>query len=78
MPAGKIESLSFRAARGSVDTHVYEGYTIPSHYDSLIAKLVIRGRSWRLRGDLSALGDGKWGVKTTGACTPSWSPTRCS
>ncbi len=24
-----------------VDTHVYAGYTIPPHYDSLIAKLIV-------------------------------------
>ena len=28
-----------------VDTHVYSGYTIPPYYDSLIAKLIVRGRS---------------------------------
>ena len=25
-----------------VDTHVYEGYDVPSNYDSLIAKIVVR------------------------------------
>ena len=24
-----------------VDTHVYSGYTVPPHYDSLIAKLIV-------------------------------------
>ena len=28
-----------------VDTHVYSGYRIPQYYDSLIAKLIVRGRS---------------------------------
>ncbi len=28
-----------------VDTHAYQSYTIPSHYDSLIAKLIARGRT---------------------------------
>ncbi len=28
-----------------VDTHAYAGYTIPPHYDSLIAKVVVWGRS---------------------------------
>ncbi|MGD8866352.1 MAG: acetyl-CoA carboxylase biotin carboxylase subunit [Gemmatimonadales bacterium] len=28
-----------------VDTHVYSGYAIPPYYDSLIAKLIVRGRS---------------------------------
>jgi acetyl-CoA carboxylase biotin carboxylase subunit len=27
-----------------VDTAAYQGYVIPPHYDSLIAKLVVRGR----------------------------------
>ncbi len=27
-----------------VDTGIYNGYTIPSHYDSLIAKLIVHGR----------------------------------
>jgi len=26
-----------------VDTHIYAGYTIPSYYDSLIAKLIVHG-----------------------------------
>jgi len=28
-----------------VDTHVYAGYVIPPHYDSLIAKLIVRART---------------------------------
>ncbi|GMQ80988.1 MAG: acetyl-CoA carboxylase biotin carboxylase subunit [Rhodothermia bacterium] len=28
-----------------VDTHVYTGYLIPPYYDSLIAKLIVRGRT---------------------------------
>ena len=28
-----------------VDTHVYSGYTIPHHYDSLLAKLIVYGRN---------------------------------
>jgi acetyl-CoA carboxylase biotin carboxylase subunit len=27
-----------------VDSHVYQGYAVPSHYDSLIAKLIARGK----------------------------------
>ena len=27
-----------------VDTHVYAGYSVPSHYDSLIAKMIARGK----------------------------------
>ena len=26
-----------------VDTHVYSGYQMPSHYDSMIAKLIVHG-----------------------------------
>ena len=28
-----------------VDTHIYAGYTVPPYYDSLIAKLIVHGRS---------------------------------
>ena len=31
-----------------VDTHAYAGYTIPQYYDSLIAKLIVRGRTREL------------------------------
>ena len=27
-----------------VDTALYEGYVVPSHYDSMIAKLIVHGR----------------------------------
>ena len=27
-----------------VDTHIYAGYRVPSHYDSLLAKLIVHGR----------------------------------
>jgi len=27
-----------------IDSHVYSGYTIPPHYDSMISKLIVRGR----------------------------------
>jgi len=40
---GKI--TSFHSSKGHgvrVDTHVYAGYTIPPHYDSMIAKLIVR------------------------------------
>ena len=39
---GRIEE--FRAPGGfgvRLDTHVYSGYTVPSHYDSMIAKLIV-------------------------------------
>ena len=38
---GKITSLNFPGGHGvRLDTHVYSGYTIPPHYDSMIAKLI--------------------------------------
>ncbi len=41
-----------------VETHIYNGYTVPPHYDSMIAKLVVYGNtresaSARMRGALS-------------------------
>jgi len=27
-----------------LDTHVYDGYTVPPYYDSLLAKLICQGR----------------------------------
>ncbi len=66
---GKIESLELPGGAGvRVDTHVYAGYTIPSEYDSLIAKLIISAgdRPTALRRSLRALGELKIaGVKTT-------------
>jgi len=40
-----------------VDTHVYAGYVIPPHYDSMIAKLIVRGatREMAIRKALRAL-----------------------
>ncbi|MFQ6676568.1 MAG: acetyl-CoA carboxylase biotin carboxylase subunit [Fidelibacterota bacterium] len=39
---GRIESFHVPGGNGvRVDTHVYAGYEIPSHYDSLIAKLIV-------------------------------------
>jgi acetyl-CoA carboxylase, biotin carboxylase subunit len=66
---GKIESLELPGGAGvRVDTHTYPGYTIPSYYDSLIAKLIISAedRPRALRRALRALGELKvGGVKTT-------------
>jgi len=28
-----------------IDSHVYQGYTIPPHYDSLIGKLIVHGKT---------------------------------
>jgi acetyl-CoA carboxylase biotin carboxylase subunit len=39
---GKITGLNFPGGLGvRVDSHIYEGYVVPPHYDSLIAKLII-------------------------------------
>ncbi|MFK7901154.1 MAG: acetyl-CoA carboxylase biotin carboxylase subunit [Cyclobacteriaceae bacterium] len=39
---GKITSLNLPGGPGvRVDTHVYAGYTIPPHYDSMIAKVIV-------------------------------------
>ena len=41
---GKIQSLHFPGGYGvRVDSHVYQAYTIPPYYDSLIAKLIVFG-----------------------------------
>jgi len=46
MPSpGKIEALNIPGGKGvRVDTHIFEGYSIPSFYDSLIAKLITHGK----------------------------------
>ncbi len=66
---GRIESLELPGGAGvRVDTHAYEGYTIPSYYDSMIAKLIISAedRPKALRRSLRALGELKvGGIKTT-------------
>jgi acetyl-CoA carboxylase biotin carboxylase subunit len=43
---GKIETLVLPGGPNvRVDTHIYAGYTIPSQYDSLIAKLIVHGNN---------------------------------
>lgn len=43
---GKITSLHLPGGNGiRIDTHVYAGYTIPHHYDSMIAKVISVGRT---------------------------------
>ena len=43
---GKITAFHAPGGHGvRIDTHVYAGYTIPSHYDSMIAKLIVTGRN---------------------------------
>ena len=66
---GRIDSIELPGGAGvRVDTHVYPGYTIPSYYDSMIAKLIISAgdRPSALRRSLRALDELKIiGVKTT-------------
>ena len=43
---GKIENLHKPGGHGvRVDTHIYAGYTIPSHYDSMIAKMIVSAQT---------------------------------
>ncbi len=42
---GTIEKLYIPGGFGvRVDTHIYQGYVIPPYYDSLMAKLIVRGK----------------------------------
>lgn len=44
--SGKIKRLILPGGFGvRVDTHIYEGYTIPPFYDSLLAKLIVWGQT---------------------------------
>ena len=43
---GRIERLRWPGGPGvRVDSHVYAGYSIPPYYDSMIGKLIVRGRT---------------------------------
>ena len=43
---GKITSLHFPGGLGvRIDSHIYQDYTVPPYYDSLIAKLIIRAKT---------------------------------
>jgi len=43
---GKIENLHKPGGHGvRVDTHIYAGYTIPSNYDSMIAKMIVSAQT---------------------------------
>jgi len=43
---GRIEKLFLPGGRGvRVDSHIAAGYTIPRHYDSMIAKLIVHGEN---------------------------------
>jgi len=47
MPSpGRINRIEFPSGDGvRVDTHVFDGYILPMYYDSLIAKLVVHGKT---------------------------------
>ncbi|WP_430458872.1 acetyl-CoA carboxylase biotin carboxylase subunit [Salinicoccus roseus] len=47
MPApGTIETLHFGMGQGvRIDSHVYPGYMIPPHYDSMIGKVIVHAES---------------------------------
>jgi acetyl-CoA carboxylase biotin carboxylase subunit len=41
---GKIESYHPAGGPGiRIDSHIYQGYTVPSHYDSMVGKLIAYG-----------------------------------
>lgn len=43
---GRIESLHLPGGRGvRVDSHIYQGYMVPPHYDSMVAKLIVTANS---------------------------------
>jgi acetyl-CoA carboxylase biotin carboxylase subunit len=43
---GPITALNLPGGLGvRVDTHIYAGYVVPSHYDSLLAKLIVRAEN---------------------------------
>ncbi len=45
---GKIRELHFPGGPGvRIDTHIYRDYVVPPHYDSLLAKLIVRGKDRR-------------------------------
>lgn len=66
---GKIDLWYTPGGKGvRVDTHVYAGYSVPPHYDSMIAKLIVTGATRRIAIDRMkrALSEFKIeGIKTT-------------
>jgi len=43
---GKIQSLHFPGGFGiRIDSHIYQSYTIPPYYDSLVSKLIVWGNN---------------------------------
>jgi acetyl-CoA carboxylase, biotin carboxylase subunit len=66
---GRIEMYYAPGGRGvRVDSHVYAGYTIPPHYDSMIGKLITYGKDRREAMDKMSRALGEYmitGIKTT-------------
>jgi acetyl-CoA carboxylase biotin carboxylase subunit len=66
---GRVEMYYQPGGRGvRVDTHVYAGYTIPPHYDSMIGKLITYGKDRREAMDRMSRALGEYmvtGIKTT-------------
>jgi acetyl-CoA carboxylase biotin carboxylase subunit len=66
---GRIEMYYQPGGHGvRVDTHAYAGYTVPTHYDSLIGKLITYGRDRREAMDKMSRALSEYmitGVKTT-------------
>jgi len=66
---GRIEMYYQPGGRGvRVDTHAYAGYTVPTHYDSLVAKLITYGKDRREAMDKMSRALGEYmmtGIKTT-------------
>jgi acetyl-CoA carboxylase biotin carboxylase subunit len=66
---GKIESLNFPGGLGvRIDSHIYQSYTIPPYYDSMVAKLIVwdKNRTSAIQKAKRALGEFIIeGIKTT-------------
>src|SRR6202161_1159957 len=66
---GRVEMYYAPGGPGTrVDSHVYAGYSIPSHYDSMIGKLITVGKDRREAMDKMSRSLGEYmitGVKTT-------------
>jgi acetyl-CoA carboxylase biotin carboxylase subunit len=44
--AGKIKFVHFPSGRGvRIDSHIYSGYNMPSFYDSLLGKIIVKGET---------------------------------
>lgn len=58
---GKVKIFHAPGGPGvRVDSHLYSGYTVPPHYDSMVAKVIVRGRTRdlaldRMRGALDEI-----------------------